>query len=93
MRINDGTDPNHGLRGGEFAKSIRDELEMISNEQFEKLYFACKWHTDKHFNDDITIATCWDADRLDIGRVGVLPDVKFINTEPAKEIVLKFMMR
>ncbi|MCK9230516.1 MAG: hypothetical protein M0Q23_07305 [Syntrophales bacterium] len=30
---------------------------------------------------NIHIAACWDADRLDLGRVGIVPDEAFMNTE------------
>jgi uncharacterized protein len=37
-------------------------------------------------NDDaITIGTCWVADRLDLGRVGVIPSVDFMSTQAGKE--------
>ena len=32
----------------------------------------------------MTIQTCWDADRLDLGRVGMMPDPRFLSTEIAK---------
>jgi uncharacterized protein len=32
----------------------------------------------------VTVATCWDADRLDLGRVGVRPDAGRLCTEPAR---------
>ena len=37
-------------------------------------------------NDDaITIGTCWDADRLDLGRVGIIPSSDFMSTQAGKE--------
>ena len=33
-----------------------------------------------------TIGTCWDADRLDLGRVGIVPQPKFMSTAFAKEV-------
>ena len=86
MRINDGLDPGHGWRGAEYARSIRDELDFLSKAQFEKLTYACEWHTDKIHTDDLTIGACWDADRLDLGRVGIRPRAALLNTRPAKEI-------
>jgi len=35
----------------------------------------------------ISIGTCWDADRLDLGRVGVIPSVNFMSTPAGKEVV------
>ena len=31
-----------------------------------------------------TLGTCYDADRLDLGRVGIKPDPKYLNTEYSK---------
>jgi len=33
-----------------------------------------------------TVATCWDADRLDLGRVGIKPDARYLFSDEAKEI-------
>lgn len=69
-RESDGYDSKHGGRGAEFAKKCRDEkLFEITDEQFEKLYHACKNHTTERTTGDPTIDTCYDADRLDLGRV------------------------
>lgn len=84
-RQNDGFDPGHGLRGAEFAKQLRDEGKFqLEDEQFEKLYYACQWHTDETHHDDVTIGTCWDSDRLDLGRVCIMPKAKYLNTAAAK---------
>ncbi|MEO0415706.1 MAG: hypothetical protein AAF226_12240, partial [Verrucomicrobiota bacterium] len=48
--------------------------------------YACKWHTDQTHCSDITIGACWDSDRLDLGRVGLIPDSRYLNTILAKEI-------
>ena len=33
---------------------------------------------------DITVQTCWDADRLDLGRVGIRPDPRRLCTAAAR---------
>ena len=84
-RENDGYDPGHGLRGAEFAQEFRDAGKFsLEDEQFEQLHYACHWHTDQHHHDDVTIGTCWDSDRLDLGRVRIVPNPKFLNTDAAK---------
>lgn len=84
-RENDGYDPGHGLRGAEYAKELREAGKFsLDDQRFDKLYFACQWHTDQHHHDDVTIGTCWDADRLDLGRVMITPDPKYLNTDAAK---------
>jgi uncharacterized protein len=87
-RMNDGHDKHHGLRGANFAKQLRNKLFSLSDELFDLLYEACADHTDHILNDDPTIATCWDADRLDLKRIGIQPDISYLNTEIAKSIVI-----
>ena len=83
-RINDGHDPQHGYRGGELAKSLRNTHVFLEDSQFELLYDACLRHTDGHTEADVTIQTCWDADRLDLGRVGIWPEPRKLCTAAAK---------
>jgi len=83
-RVNEGTDCGHGERGGNLALALRDEWLVLSDEEFNLLYEACAGHTDGKTDADITIQTCWDADRLDLGRVGICPEPKRLCTEAAK---------
>ena len=85
-RENDCFDDGHGARGAEYAASLRGSAFDLSDERFELLHYACVWHTDGEHHDDPTIATCWDADRLDLGRVGVIPDAAFMSTDFGREI-------
>ena len=85
QRINDGWDPEHGARGADYAKRMRGKSFELPDAGFEKLYFACAWHTDSKHHDDPTIGACWDADRLDLGRVGLIPDPEFMSTECGRE--------
>lgn len=85
-RENDGWDDGHGARGAEYATSLRGTAYDLPDDRFELLHYACVWHTDGEHHDDPTIATCWDADRLDLGRVGVIPDAEFMSTDFGREI-------
>ena len=49
---------------------------------------ACRCHTEGKCSADPTIGTCWDADRLDLGRVGKRPDPKFLTTRSARDRAL-----
>lgn len=84
-RENEGWDSDHGLRGAEFAARLRGEHFDLPPREFDLLFTACGDHTRGKTAGDITIQTCWDADRLDLGRVGIAPDVQYLCTEPAKE--------
>jgi uncharacterized protein len=72
-RVNESIDPEHGLRGGELARSMRGRLVHLDDVRFELLFEACRLHTDGHTEGDPTLQACWDADRLDLGRVGITP--------------------
>ncbi len=87
MRLNDGRDPEHGFRGAEYAKSLLNKEYEITHEKFELLYYACQYHNKKRIAEDKTIGTCWDADRLDLRRVGIKPSEDFLYSKEAKSIV------
>ncbi len=48
------------------------------------MYRACDGHTDGKTSDDPTIGACWDADRLDLCRLGDRIDVRALSTAPAR---------
>jgi uncharacterized protein len=83
-RVNEGFDPYHGTRGAEFAKTLRGRLFDLVDDEFEVLHYACSAHTDEDTHPDVTIQTCWDSDRLDLGRVGIVPDRDLLCTDAAK---------
>lgn len=84
QRFNDGHDIGHGHRGAEYAKTLRGEFFDLTDDEFELLYVACRDHTDEVTHDDVTIQTCWDSDRLDLGRVGMAVDLDFLSTDVAR---------
>jgi uncharacterized protein len=85
-RLNDGWDPGHGARGAEFAASLRGTAFELTDDEFAQLHYACVWHTKGRAHTDATIATCWDADRLDLGRVGITPNPKRMCTDFGRTI-------
>ena len=87
-REHDGWDDTHGSRGAAYAASLRGVLFDISDEHFELLSHACTWHTHGRLSDEPTIGTCWDADRFDLGRVGVQPEAGYMSTEFGREIAV-----
>ena len=68
-RINDGRDPGHGSRAAELARKARGTHVHLNDENFYKLLDALIGHSSQDFHDDPTIQACWDADRLDLGRI------------------------
>lgn len=79
-RQSDGHDWGHGLRGAKLAKRLRGRAFELNDADFELLYRACEHHTEGRFDESVTVCTCWDADRLDLGRVGITPDPKYLCT-------------
>ncbi|PCJ60035.1 MAG: hypothetical protein COA79_09525 [Planctomycetota bacterium] len=85
MRENEGMDIKHGPRASDYIKLHKDILE-ISKDQLKILCMACAGHTVGTKTNCVTVSTCWDADRLDLGRVGIIPDAKYLFTNEAKRI-------
>ena len=65
-RQNETIDPGHGARGGELASQLRSKYLDLGEDDFELLVTACAHHTDGMVDGDVTVQTCWDADRLDL---------------------------
>lgn len=87
-RENDQRDNGHGRRGAMLAEGLRGVAYDLAGVQLELLRIACVGHTDGLLHDDPTIGTCWDADRLDLGRVGITPRPKFMSTAYGRELAL-----
>ena len=83
-RVNEDVDNGHGQRGADLALRFRGDMFDLPNDDFDLLYVACVGHTDGGTAADITIQTCWDADRLDLGRVGICPEPNRLCTDAAK---------
>jgi len=86
-RINEYQDNGHGMRGGEFAHSLRGNLVLLDDARFDLMFEACRLHTDGHNEGDVTLQACWDADRLDLGRVGITPRPERLCTDAARELL------
>lgn len=84
QRFNESTDPNHGQRGADFATQLRGSTFELEDPEFHLLYRACAGHTHERTQPDLTIQTCWDSDRLDLGRVGIQPHPSRLCTDVAK---------
>lgn len=77
QRVNEYTDPMHGPRAARWARELYNTgVLRIEDEQINLLEYACAHHSEGHVIYVPTIQACWDADRLDLGRVGVKPDPK-----------------
>lgn len=87
-RVNDGHDPEHGRRAAEVVRRMAAELDGFNGERLELLVRACAGHADGLTTDEATVGTCWDADRLDLGRVGTRPRGDRLCTDAARDPVV-----
>lgn len=84
QRHDEGRDPGHGARSADFALALHaDGLLGLDDTRADWLAQACLGHSDGHLKANPTIETCWDADRLDLGRVGIRPDPRRLCTAVA----------
>jgi uncharacterized protein len=83
-RHNEGTDRGHGKRGAELATQLRGDLFDMPDVEFQLLYAACAGHEHGMIDGPVTVRTCWDADRLDLGRVGMRIDPTKLCTAAAR---------
>ena len=85
-RLNDGHDGEHGPRAADMLLTEHKNLFNIQKDQLIKLLYAIRHHTLGQISQDVTIGTCWDADRLELGRVGISPSPEFMSTGIGKEM-------
>jgi uncharacterized protein len=83
-RLNEARDPGHGARAAKWARTKVRALLPIDDQALESLAYACEAHTWGRTEASITVQTCWDADRLDLYRVGTMPDPARLCTEAAR---------
>lgn len=85
MRLNDGYDPEHGRRAAAFASELHAQgLLGLAAPQLNVLTHACAEHADGTVSTDPTVGSCWDADRLDLPRVGKITRPELLSTEVAR---------
>lgn len=84
-RQDDGRDLDHGKRAAEFIDTLGADVLALSAADVELLKYACAYHTAGLTEADVTVQTCWDADRLDLGRIGIRPKAQFLCTLAAKQ--------
>ena len=84
-RLNDGHDRLHGSRAVEFAAELRGRCFELEDAKFELLCQAMAGHTDGRLDERADVGTCWDADRLDLGRVSIRPRPHLLSMAAARE--------
>jgi len=85
QRCSEGSDSEHGERAAAFARKHHAKGDItLDAGQLAELEFACIHHSGGATTGPLTAQICWDADRLDLSRVGVTPRADRLCTEPAK---------
>lgn len=79
-------DPQHGARAAAFAQQLADEGALqLDDVGLCTLEHACRLHSDGLMTADPITAICWDADRLDLGRVGLRPRREWLCSDAARD--------
>lgn len=86
MRADDGVDRMHGPRAVAWIERlyVKRQLPLGMND-FHLLCVAINGHSDGETDADPIVQVCWDSDRLDLGRVGIRPDPRYLCTAHAKK--------
>lgn len=84
-RLNEGADPAHGPRGAELVLHLQSHLPPITANKLELLLSACRLHTVARTHENLSVQTCFDADRLDLGRIGKIVDPAYLCTAAARD--------
>lgn len=87
-RHDDGYDPMHGQRAADSIAELAQELPALGEEERRMLAYACIHHSSGQTEAELTVQVCWDADRLDLGRVGHVPDPERLCTKAARDAKL-----
>ena len=88
-RENENFDPEHGERAAEFLKSLNGKVFNLSKDRFNVLYKAFFYHNKGAVDDNPTIGACWDADRLELPRVGIPPHASYMSTDEGTRLAMQ----
>lgn len=92
QRLNENLDRLHGERASDYAASLNGHFFDLKDSQLDKLCHAIRHHSDGGVHSCTTIQSCWDGDRLDLGRVGIKPHKNYLSEEAGKMIFRAFKL-
>ena len=93
-RKDDSYDEEHGPRAAKMIEGLRGTLlKDLTDDQFKLLQEAIRLHTSTHSTGNPTIDACFDADRLDLGRVGIIPIPHKMATKKGKKLASRISRR
>ena len=79
QRLCDDWDPEHGLRAAKWASKSKRLLDLIGKDGRDIVAAAARDHEKGKVTQDRNIGTCWDADRINLWRVGLMPHADFFS--------------
>jgi uncharacterized protein len=86
QRVDEYEDRKHGERAAEYAASLNQRYFDLTPSELDDLTHAIRFHSEGDVHRNATIQSCWDADRLDLGRVGIRPSAKYLSILAAQRI-------
>ena len=89
-RSNKKPDPEHGERAAIFAETMRGTWFTVTDKELQLLQDACILHSEGLRDKDVTIQTCWDADRLDNYHTEVDLNFSLLSDDLAKQELIIF---
>jgi uncharacterized protein len=84
-RLNDDWDPEHGERASGWASGSKTLRNLLGKEGQEAVARACLDHEKGKITEDPVIGSCWDADRINLWRVGITPNRSFFSVLKGEE--------
>jgi len=85
-RRDEGRDTGHGERAAEHARQLaRNGVLRLNAAQLGLLVEACAGHEHGGTSAHPTIGCCWDADRLELSRLGRRPIARLLSTKAAND--------
>lgn len=88
QRWNEGRDRDHGVRAADAMDAIGDHgwFADLNAGQLDLIGEAIRHHSDGWVHSNPSIGACWDADRLDLVRLGIAPSQGLLSTNTAKKM-------
>jgi uncharacterized protein len=85
-RVSDGPDAGHGQRAAALARRLQGRLYRLDDADAALLERALGGHAGTAPDPgDETIRICWDAERLDLGRLGITPRLGCLYSRQARD--------
>lgn len=79
-------DPEHGARAAGLALELRERaLFGIDDARMALLMEACQLHDTGAVSEEPTVGACYDADRLNLARLGITPDPSLLSRPVSRD--------